>query len=134
MLHEAANHRSLSDPVISRYLKDWVRPGDAAVVAFDRDDGRRIGAAWYRFMPAEERGYGFVDVSTSEVVIAIVPNHHRGLGVGRAVLRRLLDTAELQGVDGLSLGVRRNNLAAVELLYERSGFAKLFDIDSEVPS
>ena len=93
---------------------------------------RLLGAAWYRFMPAEERGYGFVDVSTSEIGIAIVPNH-RGLCGGRAVLRRLLDIAESQGVDGRSLGVHRNNLAAVEL-YERSGFAKLFDIDSEVPS
>jgi ribosomal protein S18 acetylase RimI-like enzyme len=131
MLHEAAHHRALSDPEISRYLKDWGRPGDAAVVAFDPDDGR-IGAAWYRLMPAKERGYGFVDVSTPEVAVAIVADH-RGLGIGRALLRRLLDTAESQGVDGLSLSVRRNNPAAVEL-YERSGFVKLFDIDSEYPS
>ena len=133
MLHEAAHHPPLCDPAISRYLKGWGTPGDnTAVEAFDPDDGRRIVAAWYSLMPAEESGYGSVNVSTPEVVIAVVPDR-RGLGVGRALLRRLLETAELQSFNTLNLSVRRHNPAIVEL-YERSGFVKLFDIDSECPS
>ena len=114
-------------------LKGWGRPGyNTAVEAFDPDDGRRIVAAWYSLMPAEESGYGSVNVSTPEVVTAVVPDR-RCLGVGRALLQRLLETAALQRFNALSLSVRRNNPAVVEL-YERSGFVKLFDIDSECPS
>ena len=131
-LYAAAHHRSLSDPAISRYVERWGRPGDAAVVALDPDDGRRIGAAWYRLMPPEEPGYGTVDASTPEVVIAVVPDR-RGTGVGRALLRGLLETAREQGFAALSLSVRRGNPAAVGL-YEKSGFVKLFDVGSEYPS
>jgi len=101
------------------------------VIALDPDDGRRIGAAWYRLMPPENPGYGFVDASTPEVAIAVVPDR-RGLGVGAALLRGLLNAARPQGFDALSLSVRRDNSAAVRL-YQRNGFAKLFDIDSEYP-
>lgn len=123
MLHEAAHHRPLSDPAISRYLDGWGRPGDAAVISLNPSDGSKTGAAWYRLMPPEEPGYGFVDASTPEVAIAVVPNQ-RGTGVGGALLRELLGTARLQGFEALSLSVRHDNHAAVRL-YERSGFVKL---------
>jgi ribosomal protein S18 acetylase RimI-like enzyme len=126
MLHEAAHHRPLSDPAISRYLEGWRRPGDEGVVALDPVDSRKIGAAWYRLMSPDRRGYGFIDASTPEIVIAVVPDC-RGLGVGGALLRELLNTARLQGFDALSLSVRCQNSAAVNL-YERNGFVKLFDV------
>lgn len=129
MLHEAAHHRSLSEPGISRYLEGWGRLDGAAVVALDPSDGSKTGAAWYRLMPLEEPGYGFVDASTPEVAIAVVPGR-RGTGVGGALLRRLLDTARSQGFGALSLSVRCDNHAAVRL-YERSGFVKLLDTGSE---
>jgi ribosomal protein S18 acetylase RimI-like enzyme len=132
MLYEAAHRRSLSDPAISRYLEDWGRPGDAAVMALNLDNGRRIGATWYRLMPPGNRRYGFVDASPPEVVIAVAPDR-RGVGVGGALLRSLLGVAKSQGFDALSLSVRCNNPAAIRL-YERNGFIKLFDINSEYPS
>ena len=132
MLYEAAHHRPLSDPSIARYLEGWGRPGDAAVVALDPAKDRRIGAAWYRLMPPDNPGYGFVDTSTPEVVVAVVPDR-RGAGVGIALLRALLSKARSQGFDVLSLSVRRNNTSAVRL-YERNGFVKLFTIDSKLPS
>lgn len=132
MLYEAAHHRSLSDLSISRYLDGWGRLGDTAVVALDPDGGRKVGTAWYRLMPAANPGYGFVDVSTPEVAIAVVPDR-RGVGVGRALLRALLGTARSQDWKALSLSVRRNNPVAVRL-YEENGFARLSDLDSEFPS
>lgn len=131
MLYEAAHHRPLSEPAISRYLDGWGRPGDAAVVAVE-PGGRKAGAAWYRLMSPEEPGYGFVDASTPEVAIAVVPDR-RGAGVGEALLRALIGTASSRGFDALSLSVRRDNLAAVRL-YERNGFVKLSDLDSGFPS
>ena len=35
----------------SSIYQGWHPRGDAAVVALDPRDGRRIGAAWYRLMP-----------------------------------------------------------------------------------
>ena len=132
MLYEAAHHRPLSDLSISRYLDGWGRPGDAAVVALDPDGGRKVGAAWYRLMPAGNPGYGFVDVSTPELAIAVVPDR-RGIGVGRALLRALLGTARSRDLKALSLSVLRDNLAAVRL-YEENDFVRLSDLDSEFPS
>ncbi len=124
MLYEAAHHRSLSEPGIARYLEGWGRPGDAAVISLDPNDGSKTGAAWYRLMSTEDPGYGFVDASTPEVAIAVVPNR-RGTDVGGALLRGLLDTARSRGFETLSLSIRHGNHAAVRL-YERSGFVKLF--------
>ena len=132
MLYEATHHRPLSDPAISRYLEGWGRPGDTTVVALDPVDGRRIGAAWYRLMTPDNPGYGFLNASTPEITLAVVPER-RGAGVGEALLRGLLDAARTQGFNALSLSVRRDNPAAVKL-YERNGFVKLSDINSEYPS
>ncbi len=131
MLYEASHHGSLSDPEISRYLEGWGRPEDAAVVALDPADDSRVGAAWYRLMSPDNPGFGFVDASTPEVAIAVVPNS-RGMGVGRVLLRGLLEMAKKQGYGALSLSVLRDNSAAVAL-YEKSGFVKLSGTDSEHP-
>ena len=132
MLYEATQHNSLSDPAISRYLNGWGRPGDAAVAALDPDDGQKIGAAWYRCYPSDNCGFGFVGAWIPEIAIAVVPNR-RGSGVGRALLQKLVDTARSQGFEALSLSTRRDNHAAIRL-YERHGFTKLSNIDSEHPS
>jgi len=129
MLYEATQHSSPSDPAVSRYLKGWGRPGDAAVVALDPDDGQKIGAAWYRCYPSDDCGFGFVGAWIPEIAIAVVPNR-RGSGVGRALLRKLLDTARSQGFEALSLSTRRDNPAAIRL-YEGHGFTRLSDADSE---
>lgn len=129
MLYEATQHSSLSDPAILRYLNGWGRPGDAAVVALDPDDGQKIGATWYRCYPSGDCGFGFVGAWIPEIAIAVVPNR-RGSGVGRALLRKLLDTARSQGFEALSLSTRRDNPAAIRL-YEGHGFTRLSDTDSE---
>lgn len=123
MLYEAARYRPLSDPHILRYLRSWGRKGNAGVIPLDPNDGSKRGAAWYRLIPVEGPGYGFVDASTPEVVIAVVPDQ-RGTGMGGSLLQRLLDTARSRGFDALSLSVREDNHVAIRL-YERSGFLKL---------
>jgi ribosomal protein S18 acetylase RimI-like enzyme len=112
-----------SNPALARYVEGWGRPGDAAVVALAPDSGERIGAAWYRLMPPEDPGYGFVDSVTPEISIAVV-RERRGAGVGRALLRAMMDTARSEGFAALSLAVEEDNPAIS--LYERAGFRKLF--------
>ena len=102
MLYEAACWRPdaprpprdevLSAPRNAIYVDGWGRPGDAAVVALARPDGRKIGAAWYRLMLPEDPGYGFVNAATPELSIGVV-SESRGRGVGGALLKALIRTA-----------------------------------------
>ncbi len=126
MLYEAATWRGgdavpdvvLANPHIDRYLSAWGRPGDTALIAMD-EDGLSIGAAWYRYFAEGEPGYGFVDETTPELSVAVVPAF-RGRGVGTALMSALLEVAERDGVTALSLSVEQDNPAVK--LYERVGF------------
>jgi ribosomal protein S18 acetylase RimI-like enzyme len=109
------------DPRIARYLTGWGRPGDGAVIAVG-DDGRRLGAAWYRLFSEEQPGFGFVDAKTPEISIAVVPTF-RGQGIGTALLAGLVERARHEGFDALSLSVSPENPAV--RLYERAGFVRV---------
>lgn len=104
--------------LVSRYVRGWGRPGDTAVVALE--GGFPVGAAWFRVFPAAGPGYGFVDESTPELAIAVVPSK-RGHGVGDELLGALIQKAQSAGYGRLSLSVEPGNPA--RKLYERHGFA-----------
>ncbi|MFL0564165.1 GNAT family N-acetyltransferase [Microbacterium sp. 179-I 1D1 NHS] len=127
MVVEAANwrpgpprprHDVLADPFHSRYLAAWMRPGDVGFVAVAGAED--IGAAWYRTLPRIESGFGYVGSGVPELVIGVKPLW-RSHGVGRALLRRLCETARAQGRARISLSVERGNFAQV--LYRSEGFA-----------
>ncbi len=54
-VREMGRERALELPSIRRYLENWGRPGDAAVVAVP-GEGACLGAAWYRLFPATAPG------------------------------------------------------------------------------
>ncbi len=107
---------------ISRYVQGWGRPGDRAVVAID--DFQRVGAAWYRLFRRDRPGYGFVDGSTPELAIAVVPSR-RGRGFGHELLQALMDQALADGFAALSLSVDNGNPSVK--LYERYGFVTVHE-------
>lgn len=106
---------------VQLYVKAWGRPGDSAVIALL--DGFPVGAAWYRLFTSEPVGYGFVDQQTPELAVAVVPNA-RGLGVGSALMRALLERAREDGYSALSLAVDRHNEGAIGL-YRQFGFVQI---------
>jgi ribosomal protein S18 acetylase RimI-like enzyme len=106
-----------TDIPLARYVDNWGRPGDLAVIA--HETGNRVGAAWLRLFRAAEPGYGFVDEQTPELSIAVVPSR-RGRGFGPQLLEALMNRARLEGYTALSLSVERENPALK--LYERFGF------------
>ena len=108
------------DVPAARYIEGWGRPGDAAVIALD--EGFPVGAAWYRVFRQGAPGYGFLDESTPELSIAVVPSR-RGRGFGDELLNALMDRARLEGYTALSLSVETDNPA--RKLYERFGFDKV---------
>jgi ribosomal-protein-alanine N-acetyltransferase len=111
----------MTDTHLRRYIENWGRKGDAAVIATD-DRGHRVGAAWYRVFSEEEPGYGFVDRHTPELSIAVLPEW-RGRGAGGGLLRALMEKAKADGFAALSLSVNPDNPAMA--LYERFGFNKV---------
>ena len=76
-------------------------------------------------MSPEDPGYGFVDSSTPEMGLAVVPDL-RGRGAGGTLLRALMEVARSEGFDALSLSVECGNPAV--RLYERRGFVRLFTV------
>ena len=111
----------LDDPVLARYVADWGRPGDDALIARSLDE-RPAGAAWLRRFDPGQPGYAYVDASTPELSIA-VDREHRGRGAGSLLLAGLLGRARGRDVQRVSLSVANENPA--RSMYERFGFTKI---------
>ena len=94
-------------PDLSRTIRDG-----AALVA--EEDGRAVG---FIFCVLGDRGR-----KTAHITDFYVRPEARGRGVGRALLRALIDPARETGLDHVSLEVLLRN-AEARRLYERLGFA-----------
>jgi GNAT superfamily N-acetyltransferase len=97
-----------SIPELAHYVAGWPRRGDLGVVA--EADGRLVGAAWLRFFPAHDPGYGFVPADVPELSIGVAATH-RGRGIGRALLRAVADQARAAGIGQIGLSAVRQNYA-----------------------
>jgi ribosomal-protein-alanine N-acetyltransferase len=118
---EPPGREVLSFPRISRYVENWGRVGDYALIAVEADgsaESRSVGAVWLRFFPADYPGYGFIDESVPEIGIAVVPGK-RGRGIGNTLLKGLLKRPA-PPYTGISLSVDPENPAVK--LYRRFGF------------
>ena len=69
-----------------RYVEGFGRPGDGGVIA--EAGGEPAGAAWYRLLPADDAGYGYVADDVPEITIGVAARH-RGQGVAAELLERL---------------------------------------------
>jgi len=107
-------------PEFVKLSSGWGRAGDRLLIAEDGD--ARLGAAWFRLWTDELHSYGFVDSKTPEVAMAVSPRH-RGRGIGRLLLSRLLATAREDQFTALSLSVDPSNHA--RRLYESFGFQQV---------
>ena len=130
--------RVLADPRLAHYATGWPRTGDLGVVAIATDpiasdtiasdtsspaaidpEAPAVGAAWLRVFSADDPGYGFVAPDVPELSVGVVPTW-RGTGVGRALLRELVQQGAARGYDAISLSVERANRARA--LYLDEGF------------
>jgi GNAT superfamily N-acetyltransferase len=110
----------LALPEVARYVRGWGRESDIGTIALTAADDRPIGAAWLRCWSSDDRGYGFVDLDTPELSIAVLPDC-RGRGVGTQMLQHLLTRAD-RHFEQVSLNVTNGNPAM--RLYERLGFVQ----------
>ena len=101
------------EPEIYIYIKDFGADTDCGVVA--EQDGKIVGAAWTRIIPA----YGHINDETPELAISVLPEH-RGHGVGAMLLTRLFELLRERGYTRTSLSVQKDNPAV--RLYKRLGY------------
>jgi ribosomal protein S18 acetylase RimI-like enzyme len=97
----------IGDPDLAHYIRDWPIEGDVGVVA---EADRLVGAAWWRFFPPDNRGYGFVDSAIPELSIGVV-ERTRGPGQGQLLLQALIEKGRELGLQALSLSVEPDNPA-----------------------
>jgi GNAT superfamily N-acetyltransferase len=126
MLKHAYHWRLNEDPdlPVARYVNNWGRPGDAGLIAWENGP---IGAAWYRVFPASAPGFGFLDETTPELTIAVVPSR-RGGGLGRELMQALLEHARSEGHGAISLSAEKDHTG----LYEQHGFRAVEEKDGTV--
>jgi GNAT superfamily N-acetyltransferase len=116
----------LSAPGTAHYLAGWPRDTDLGVLA--EADGQPVGAAWLRFLPATDPGYGFVAADVPELTIGVAAGW-RGQGVGRALLRAIAGQARARGIARISLSVERKNYA--QRLYLSEGYRIMDSSDAQ---
>ena len=102
------------DPEIYIYIDGfgyiW---GDIGAVA--ETEGKLVGAAWTRIIPA----YGHIDDNTPELAISVLPEY-RGQNIGTLLMNRLFDLLRERGFYRTSLSVQKNNPAV--RFYKRLGY------------
>lgn len=108
-------------PSIAHYIEGWPHAGDFGAVA---EGLAPLGAAWWRFFPADDPGYGFVDGATPEITIG-VREPAPGRGIGRAMLDMFVAEANRRELQALSLSVEPDNYAMQ--MYEAVGFRPVGD-------
>lgn len=112
---EAPPRSILFNEEIYLYIKDFGKEEtDFCLVAVEQNE--LIGAAWVRKI----QGYGYVDDETPELSMAIKPAF-QGLGYGKLLLGKLLETLKQKNYWKVSLSVDNRNLAAMTL-YLAYGF------------
>lgn len=109
----------LGAPHLAHYTVLLPQRGDLGVVAED-PSGRVLGVAWTLRLPAEDRGYGFLDPSTPEASFWVADGA-RGRGLGRRLVRALVAACTRAGHGRLSLSVEAGNDRALAL-YRSEGF------------
>lgn len=78
---------------VSQYLKDWGKPDDCGFIVLDVRNRQPIGAAWFRLLTGDEKGYGYVSDSTPEMIFAILPAYQI-LEIKLSLLNYLLSVAQ----------------------------------------
>jgi len=101
------------EPEIYIYVKDFGLDSDCGVVA--EHNGKTIGAAWTRIVPA----YGHLDEDTPELAISVLSDY-RSQGVGSMLMNHLFELLHERGYKRTSLSVQKNNPAV--RFYERLGY------------
>ena len=105
----------LDAPELQVYIEGFGTKKDDCCIVAQADNKTLIGAAWVRIM----NDYGHIDDETPSLAISLY-KHHRGLGIGTAMLNQLFSLLKMNGYKKTSLSVQKENYAAE--LYKKLGY------------
>lgn len=116
--------RSILDtPELQVYISGFgTQIHDKAMVA--EVDGKVVGAIWVRIM----NDYGHIDNDTPSLAISLF-QEYRGLGIGTALMQKMLDQLKEDGYLQVSLSVQKDNYAV--RLYQKTGFEIVSENEEE---
>lgn len=116
--------RSILDtPELQVYISGFgTQIHDKAMVA--EVDGKVVGAIWVRIM----NDYGHIDNDTPSLAISLF-QEYRGLGIGTALMQKMLDQLKEDGYRQVSLSVQKDNYAV--RLYQKTGFEIVSENEEE---
>lgn len=120
---EAPPKSIIKSPELQLYIADFgKRKDDRGLVA--EVDGKIVGAVWVRIM----KDYGHIDDRTPSFSISLYKDY-RGLGIGTAMMKRMLSLLKESGYEKASLSVQKANYAAK--MYQDIGFEIVAENDEE---
>ena len=120
---EAPPKSIIKSPELQLYIADFgKRKDDRGLVA--EVDGKIVGAVWVRIM----KDYGHIDDRTPFFSISLYKDY-RGLGIGTAMMKRMLSLLKESGYEKASLSVQKANYAAK--MYQDIGFEIVAENDEE---
>lgn len=121
---QAPPREIINRPELQVYIAGFgKKKGDTAIVA-EADDDRIVGAVWVRIM----EDYGHIDDAIPSLAISIY-KEYRNHGIGRALMKKILEALKIQGFRQVSLSVQKVNYAVK--LYKNVGFEIIAENDEE---
>ena len=113
----------INSPELQVYVADFgTQEHDRALLA--EVDGKVVGAVWVRIM----NDYGHIDDETPSFAISLY-KEYRGLGIGTALMQKMLGILKNSGYKQVSLSVQKANYAVK--MYQNLGFEIVRKNDEE---
>lgn len=113
----------IEQPELQVYIRNFGKEsGDCCFVA--EADGRVVGAVWARIM----NDYGHIADDVPSLAISLY-EEYRGMGLGTALMYKILSRLREMGFARASLAVQKANFAGK--LYEKVGFKTIDQNDEE---
>lgn len=113
----------INHPELQIYTSDFGKQ-DADICYVAEVNNKIVGAVWVRIM----NDYGHIDDETPSLAISLYKEYRR-LGIGKALMKAMLNELEKKGYKQTSLSVQKANYAFK--LYEKLGFKIVEENDEE---
>lgn len=110
---EVPSKEITNQPDLQIYIADFGKQNDNCLVA--ECNGKIVGTVWTRII----NDYGHIDNETPSLAISLF-KEYRSLGIGTALMNRMIELLKSKGYKRVSLSVRKENYAYN--LYKKVGF------------
>lgn len=113
----------INQPELQVYIADFGKQKDDVCLVAEVDK-KIVGAVWTRIM----NDYGHIDRDTPSLAISLQKDY-RGLGIGTALMRKMLGILQDKGYKQTSLSVQKANYAVK--MYKKIGYEVIDENEEE---